>query len=301
MIYKLVEYVGEISHNCIMQDHYQTLGVTESATLEEIKKAYRKLAIQYHPDRNPSAEAQVKFQEINHAHETLSDPEKRSQYDQQRAWASRPGNPGFDFHMHMGQNQNIHDVFDQIFRAHGFGGFSPQRPARNPDSQIQIQITLEDAYWGKQIPIQFQDSQGIQINLQVNIPAGCQSGTRIKYAGNGSRTHKNLPPGDLYVIVLIQPHERFTPDGAHLIMQHEISLWQALLGTQINILGIDGGHIQVQVPVCKQDQTTLRVPQKGMPQRADRKLRGDLYVKIQVKWPQSLTDEQKSHISQWNV
>lgn len=287
-----------------MQNHYQTLGVDEKASVDEIRKAFRKLAVQYHPDRNPSTEAKAKFQQINEAHEVLSDPQKRSQYDQQRAWGNRSqGAPGFEFHMNMGAG-NIHDIFEGIFRQHGFGGFgggfgAQQRTARNPDTQIQMQITLEEAFWGKQIPIQFTDAQGKQVNIQVNIPPGTQNGTRIRYAGNGNRVHVNLPPGDLYVIIMIQPHERFQCDGAHLILNHTISLWQALHGTVVKVLGIDGVHMDVQVPPCSKEGTTLKVPNKGMPQRSDRKLRGDLYVRLQISWPTSLTTEQQAQLAQW--
>lgn len=287
-----------------MQNHYETLGVSENASVEDIRKAFRKLAVQYHPDRNPSAEAKAKFQQINEAHEVLSDAQKRAQYDQQRVWNTKTqGAPGFEFHMNMNSGQNIHDIFEGIFRQHGFGGFGhgfgAQRQARNPDTQIQMQITLEEAFWGKQIPIQFTDAQGKQVNIQVNIPPGTQNGTRIRFAGNGNRVHVNLPPGDLYVIVVIQPHDKFVCDGAHLITQHTISLWQALMGVSIQIMGIDQVPIQVQVPTCSRDGTTLRVPQKGMPQRSDRKVRGDLYVKLQVSWPESLTDTQRAQISTW--
>lgn len=280
----------------MMQDHYQILGIPETASTEEVKKAFRKLASQYHPDRNQSPDAQTKFQQINEAHEVLGDPQKRAQYDQMRRAGATSS---FGFYAHEGAGHNIHDIFDQIFRQHGFGGFHSQRPAKNPDTQIQVQISLEEAYWGKQIPIQFTDAQGKPVHIQVNIKPGTQSGTRIRYAGNGNRTHVNLPPGDLFVLVFIQPHDRFQVDGAHLILNQAISLWDALLGCKVDVQGIDGAAIQVQVPPVSGDQIMLRVPQKGMPQRADGKLRGDLYVKIQVTWPTQLTHEQKQQVNKW--
>jgi curved DNA-binding protein len=279
-----------------MQDHYQILGVTHTASPAEIKKAFRKLAAEYHPDRNSAPDAQVKFQQINEAHEVLSDPQKRAQYDQIRHMGAHSG---FGFHTHAHAGQNIHDIFDQIFRQHGFGGFQSQKPTKNPDTQVQVQITLEEAFWGKQIPLQFTDAQGKPIQILLNIKPGTQSGTRIRYAGNGDRTHVNLPPGDLYVLVIIQPHDRFQVDGAHLIMQQSISLWDALMGTKIDVQGIDGALIQVHVPPVSSEQVLMRVPQKGMPQRADGKVRGDLYVRVQVTWPTHLTDEQKHHVNSW--
>lgn len=286
-----------------MKDFYQILGVDASASADEIRKAYRKLAVQYHPDRNPDPAATARFQEINEAHDTLSDAGKRAQYDQMRHMGGGQAPGGFEFHMNMGGGHNFHDIFEQMFRQHGFaGGFSPfgqQRPQRNPDTQIQVMITLEEAFVGKQMPIQFTDSQGKPVNVMVNIPPGTEHGTRIRYAGNGNRVHVNLPPGDLYVIITIEPHARFQRDGAHLIAQETISLWESLVGTQKTIVGIDGVQIQVTVPPLSTSDTVLRVAEKGMPQRTDRKRRGDLYVRLKISMPAHLTQQQQDQISSW--
>lgn len=279
-----------------MKDYYQTLGVDKQATPEQIRSAYRKLAMQYHPDRNPSPEAQVKFQELNEAHEVLSDAQKRAQYDQ--GGFRGQAHPGFEFHMNM----NMHDMFDQIFRGQGFGAAFNNfhtRTNRNQDQMVQIQITLEEAFWGKQLPIQFTDSSGKQINLQVNIPPGTQRGTRIRYAGNGSRVHVNLPPGDLYVIIDVQPHAQFQVDGAHLITTVQLSLWESLVGKQMTIQGVDGKSLQVQIPALCTSDTLIRLTQQGMPLRNDRKVRGDLFVKIQIQMPTELTTEQTEQIQKW--
>lgn len=278
-----------------MKDYYQILGVSKTATQDEIRTAYRKLAMQYHPDRNSAPEAQAKFQEVNEANEVLGDPQKRAQYDHT---GGQPP-PGFEFHMDM------HDMFDQIFRRNnGFGASFhnfTNKPSRNQDQMLQLQITLEEAFWGKQVPIQFTDSQGKQINLQVNIPPGTQRGTRIRYAGNGSRVHVNLPPGDLYVIIDIQPHALFVVDGAHLITTVSLSLWESLVGKTITIMGVDSKSISIDVPPLSTNDTVIKISGAGMPLRSDRKIRGDMFVKTSITMPEQLTPEQHTLIKQWCV
>lgn len=276
------------------------MGVDETASAEQIKSAFRKLAVQYHPDRNAGAEAEALFKEANEAYETLSNAQKRQAYDNQRAFAQNPGanfGPGgFSFHTNF--DGNINDLFANIFGGGGFGPFA--RPVRNQDTHVQLEITLEDVLLGRTIPVQFTDSSGKNVNITVNIPPGIDHGTRLRYAGNGSRINSSLPPGDLIITVLVQPHSQFERNGPHLIFNLTISLWQALLGCDQHINTIDGSHIKIHVPRLSQDQTILKVAGRGLPIRNSRN-RGDLLVRVCVVWPSQLSDSQVTAISNWTA
>lgn len=279
-----------------MKDYYSILGVQENTTPDELKKAYRALAMKYHPDRNKSSEAESKFKEINEAYDTLSNEEKKHEYDQNRRFGqSHPGGFHFEF---RGGGSPFGDIFEQIFRGQGFDPFSRQ-PTRNPDTQVQLNITLEEAFSGKSVPIQFTDSGGQNINLVVNIPAGIDSGYRLRYAGNGSRTHANLAPGDLYITVVVGPHTSFERSGPHLISTVKLSIWETLVGCEKLVPVIEGGTVSLKVPQLTKDQTLLRVKGKGMPLSNNSSVRGDLMVRVQVELPQTLDQQQVDAISAW--
>jgi len=135
--------------------------------------------------------------------------------------------------------------------------------------------------------------------VTVNVPPGTEHGTRLRYAGNGNRVHPNLPPGDLYVIIAVENHARFQRDGAHLFTTLEVNLWESLVGTQKSVPTIEGGSVKVSVPPLCKDQMLLRVKERGMPTRADRKMRGDLLVRVQVRMPDKLTEEQRETLDRW--
>lgn len=286
-------------HN--MKDYYQILGLDRGATPDQIKAAYRKLAVELHPDRNSDPRATERFKEVNEANEVLSDPQKRAEYDHggmQGQMGGGGGHQQWHFHTSMGGG-GFDSIFENIFRG-GFPGFGfANQPQRNPDTQLQLSITLEEAYCGKTIPVQFQDSAGQAVNLQVTIPAGVENNTRLRYAGNGTRVHPNLAPGDLYVIIQITPHARYQRDGAHLLYDLELPLWQCLTGTTTRVPLLEGGAVDVVVPPLAQPGQTLRVKGKGMPTRQDRKIRGDLHVRIGVNWPTHLTPEQQAQLKSW--
>ena len=276
---------------------HERLKISPGASLEDIKSAYRKLAVQYHPDRNKDPGATEKFKEINEANDTLSDPQKRAQYDHMGSMGG--GTHGqWHFHTNMGGGGGFEDIFQNIFRG-GFP-FGHGAPQRNADTTVQLSIGLEEAFQGKTIPVQFTDASGQNVNLQVTVPPGVENGTRLRYAGNGSRIHPNLAPGDLYVIIQIHPHPKFQRDGAHLFTETQINLWQSLMGTTVRVPTIEGGLMDLVVPPGTQPASMLRAKGKGMPTRQDRKMRGDLHVKINVTWPTVLTSEQQEMIRKWN-
>ncbi len=277
-------------HNQKMKDYYKILGVAENASNDELKRAYRTLAMQYHPDRNKNSDAEGKFIEINEAYNVLSDEGKRAEYDQQKSFGGGfPG--GFNFEFRNGAHP-FGDIFEQIFRGQG------PRMAKNPDTQVQINISLQEAFTGKSMPIQFTDNSGNSVNLVVNIPAGVESGYRLRYAGNGTRTQSNLPPGDLYITVIVGMDPNFQRNGTNLLTTLEVPLWESIVGTEKHVPLIDGGTAVLRVPELTSDQTLLRLKGKGMPTRSPN-TRGDLLVRLVVKMPESLTQEQKDTITQW--
>jgi DnaJ-class molecular chaperone len=278
-----------------MKDYYSILGVADNANAEELKKAYRALAMKYHPDRNKTNEAEAKFKEINEAYDTLGNEDKRQEYDQQRKFGGNHAGFNFEF---RGGGSPFGDIFEQLFRGQGFDPFN-QRPSRNPDTHVQLNISLEEAFRGKSVPIQFTDSGGQTINLVVNIPAGIDTGYRLRYAGNGARTHPNLSPGDLFITVVVTPHSSFERSGPHLLTTVAVSIWETLVGCEKLVPVIEGSTVSVKIPSLSKDQTVLRVKGKGMPLSNNSSTRGDLMVKIQVELPQSLDQDQQDTISKW--
>ena len=158
---------------------------------------------------------------------------------------------------------------------------------------------MEEAFTGKSVPIQFTDSAGQNINLVVNIPAGIDSGYRLRYAGNGSRTHANLAPGDLYITVFVTPHSVFERSGPHLLTTLKANIWETLVGVDKLVSVIEGGTVSMKVPPLSKDQTLLKVKGKGMPLSNNSSSRGDLMVRLHVDLPQKLDQDQLDAITKW--
>jgi molecular chaperone DnaJ len=161
---------------------------------------------------------------------------------------------------------------------------------------FQLNISLEDAFTGKQIQINLSDQKPSQI--QVNIPAGVEDGTRIRYAGNGNRVQPNLPPGDLVIIIHVEPHPTWQRQGPHLHQEIQVPLWQAIVGDTLHVTTIDGAQVNVKLPELSVNQTVLKVSQKGMKMR-NNVARGDLYLHVKVNMPTTLTEEQRVQIVAW--
>lgn len=284
----VIDYCDQTPYNHIMTDLYKILGVNTQADAEEIKRAYRKLARELHPDVNKDPQAQERFKQVNEAYETLSDPQKRSEYDHVRTH----GGPSSRSQFHAG---GFSDIFEQMFS--GFGGFNT-RPMRNPDNVFQLNITLEEAYTGKQVQVNINDANAQPQQLQVTIPPGVEDGTRIRYAGNGNRTQPNLPPGDLVIIIHVQPHSVWQRQGPHLHQEVLVPFWKAILGDTLTVKTIDGGQVNVKLPELSVNQTVLRVSSKGMQVRNSTQ-RGDLYVHIKLVLPTKLSDHQREQITPW--
>jgi curved DNA-binding protein len=283
-----------------MSTHYETLGVSESASADDIKNAYRKLAMQWHPDRNNgNVEAEAKFKEINSAYEILSDQSKRTVYDQERRSAGQNfGGGGMNWNVHFG-NGSFDDIISQMFAHHGFN-FSHQ-PARNRDINLAMNIGLEDAFNGKQVPIQFNTNSGRRVELVINIPPGVDSGVKIRYQGQGDHSNTAIPPGDLYIQINIVDHPIFQRKGANLETSISVDAIGATIGTKHRITGIDGQQIEIKIPAGTAVGSRLKVTGKGMPVRANATERGDIIAVIAVTVPTNLSQQQLDVLHQMQL
>jgi curved DNA-binding protein len=263
--------------------HYNTLGVSEQAGPDEIKKAYRKLASQHHPDKGGD---KTKFQEIQSAYDTLSDDQKRQQYDMQRQGFGGQ-NGGFQFHFNHG---NI----DDIFRNFGFGHDSfvqqRQQQRRNKDLRIEIPIPLVTTLEEQKKTIQVTTTTGEKSNLEVTIPRGVTHGTNIKYSGLGDNMFNTIPRGDLYVQFNVHPAEGFGVHGIDLYTESRVNCLLAIAGGPVKVTGLDGRVFEMNLSPGTQAGTRYRIPQQGLYQM-NSDVRGDLYIEIGLTVPQNFSPE----------
>lgn len=268
-----------------MADYYNILGVAKSATADEIKKAYRKLASQHHPDRGGDTK---KFQEIQVAYDTLSDPQKRAQYDNPQ--------PQFDgFREHGGMPPGFEDMINQMFGGGQFGDMfgRRQQPVRNRTLNLQTQITLEDAYNGKDLVANVRLPSGRDQTLEVKIPPGIKNGVTLRLAGMGDDSISNVPRGDIHLTVNVLPHRIFKREEDDLIMDISINCFEAVLGKKIEFDTIDGKILETNIPAGIQPGQTLNVQGYGMPNMSNPLMRGRLLININITIPTTLTSDQK--------
>jgi curved DNA-binding protein len=273
-------------------DYYAALGLRRGASQEEIKKAYRKLAMQHHPDRGGD---EKKFKEIAAAYEVLSDPEKKNLVDMgvdpnsQPNMGGRYGQDGpFEYRFNT-------DDLNEIFRNFGFGGgFSRQQQSirRNKSVSIHIEVTLEEVLTGKDFDAEISVPGGRRKTININIPPGVESGQQVKYRGMGDDVYKDMPAGDLIVNIVVRPHREFERNRETLLCERVISVWDAILGSEIEITALGGKRFIVVVPPGTQPNTMLSCKGEGLP-RINSAQRGDLLIRIKVEIPKNLSDTQK--------
>lgn len=271
-----------------MANAYETLGVPKGASEDEIKRAYRKLAAKHHPDRGGDT---AKFQEIQSAYETLTDPQKRAQHDNPFQHHQGPGGNHFEFHFGGG---DPNDIFAQFF-GQGFpGGHNPfqrhAQPRRNKDLRINLQITLAETLVDQRKSVSVQTTKGERFTVDVNIPRGVSNGTTIKYSQLGDNFFDTLTRGDLYVIINIIADQRFDQHGINLISNLEINSIEAMTGCDKIIQGIDGKEFSIKIPKACQYSTKFGLQGQGLYQM-NTDVRGDLIVNIIIK-TLSLSDAQ---------
>lgn len=287
------------------KDYYRILGVERNAEAKEIKRAYRRLAVQFHPDKNPGdPQAENRFKEINEAYEVLGDPEKRARYDQLGAsyqrWQSMGGRPGgFDWSQWMGGapggvrvemgdlNGMFGGGFSDFFQAI-FGGMAAAgaaRAARGRDLEQRVSISLEEAYQGSVRRIR----RGSR-TLQVKIPPGARTGTRVRVGGQGEGGRGTA--GDLFLVIDIADDPRFTREGDNLQAEVEVDLTTAALGGEVHV-PTPSGTVVLKIPAGSQPGQLFRLKGRGMPGLQKPNQKGDLFARLKVRIPRDLTSEER--------
>lgn len=297
------------------KDYYKILGVDKHADEKDIKQAYRRLARKYHPDVNPNNRtAQEKFKEINEAYQVLSDPDKRRKYDAlgsnwqayeqyQRAGGQGPfqwGGGGAqyrtvtpeEFESMFGGLGDELGGFSDFFRTFFGGGFDAARPRRGQDIEQIIEITLDEAYHGTTRLLQ-KDAR----RLEIKIPPGVRTGSKIRYAGEGASGATGGAPGDLYVRVQIAPHPIFERDGDDLRCEIPVDLYTALLGGEVKVPTLKG-QLALKIPPETQSGRTFRLAGQGMPKLNVPNMFGDLYAQVRVVLPENLTAAERALFQQ---
>jgi curved DNA-binding protein len=300
------------------KDYYKTLGVSKNADEKEIKRAYRRLAREFHPDANPdNPQAEERFKEINEAYEVLSDPDKRAKYDRFGAswqqYQRRGGDPtGFDWSQWVsggfpggtrvefsgnlgdlfgGEAGGFSDFFNALFGEFGLrsrgSGQQGTRAMRGQNLEQPVQISLEEAFQGTR---RILEKDGRRI--EVKIPRGVKSGARIRIAGEGVPGSSGMPSGDLYLKVSVAPHAVFARDGDTLRREVDLDLYTAVLGGEVRVGTLDG-YVTLKVPPETPSGRTFRLRGKGMPKLRKPDQRGDLYVTVRVQLPQDLSEREK--------
>ncbi|HBI14122.1 MAG TPA: integrase [Desulfobulbaceae bacterium] len=305
------------------RDYYKLLGVEKSASPDEIKKAYRKLALKYHPDKNHGDKtAEAKFKEISEAYAVLSDKSKREQYDTfgsagfHQRFSQEDIFRGFDLNSILRQfgfsatsfgsangfrTTPGNNPFGAIFgQAAGMGGRGCQgggcssQPLKGDDLTYQLSISLEDVMQGTEKTISLRHN-GTPQNVSVKIPKGMESGKRLRLSGKGAPSPSGGPAGDLFLKITVDSHPQFQRDGDDLIIDKRIPFSMACLGTEIEVISLEGKRFKVKVPPGVQQDARLRIKGYGLPSGPIGE-RGDIYVRIGVQIPQALSPEQQGII-----
>jgi len=306
------------------KDYYQVLEVPRTASEDDVKQAYRRLARKYHPDVSKEKDAEQRFKDLNEANDVLKDPKKRALYDQYgEAWkAVAEGHPppgaerapedfraqGFDFDPNeMG---DLGSIFEQVFGGRVRGAARARRggirydsavdprwaePDIGADREASIELPIEDAFKGGERSLSLIDPEsGEQRSYNVRIPAGVRPGQRIRLAGQGARG--SAGPGDLYLRIQLRPSERFRFEGEDVLTLLPVTPWEATLGATATLPTLDG-RVRIKIPAGSSSGRRIRLKAKGYPTAEGE--RSDLYAEVRVEVPPSVTPEEKDLLERW--
>lgn len=280
-----------------MKDYYKILGVSEDSSPDEIKKAFRKLAVKHHPDRGGD---EKKFKEANEAYDTLKNADKKQEYDTMRRFGSNMGGQGSGFKFHTGNfNEFFGGDFFEEFMS-GMGGMGQrqrfrQRPRANKDISIRITMSIKEIMSSVKRTISVKLPSGRDEIVDVKIGAGIQNGVVLKYSGLGDDSNSNLPRGNLLIRVTILDSDGFTRKGNDLWTDKTINAFDAMRGTEFQIKDLQDNIVKVKVPAGTQPGSVLQLKGKGMPVHESLSIRGNMYIKIHVTIPK-LTQQQLNKI-----
>jgi curved DNA-binding protein len=300
------------------RDYYETLGVPKTATADEIRSAFRKLARKYHPDvAKDKKAAEEKFKQINEAYEVLSDPAKRQKYDQLGENWNQPGGfqpppqwgeaqPGGGFHRWGGGDGGVEfefngtgfsDFFEAFFGGgrgqSAFGGFGrrPVGAERGSDVEADIMVPLEEALHGAKRTVSLRRAGSNKVETyQVKIPKGVRDGQRIRLAGQGEAGERGGKSGDLFLRVRLARHPDFTVQGSDLVHEVRIAPWQAVLGAELTVPTLEV-NVRLKVPPGTQSGQRFRLRERGLASSSDK--RGDLYVEVQIAIPKKISERER--------
>lgn len=296
------------------RDYYEILGVNKSASDEEIKRAYRKLAMKYHPDKNPNKkDAEERFKEINEAYAVLSDKEKRKQYETfgkegfHQRFTQEDIFRGFDFDdilsgLFGGRGRREFRYggrggsdFGDLFTGQGAYQDMSRRPQKGEDILYELSISLEEAVLGGEKRISYRKNGKVE-EVSVRIPKGIETGKKLRLSGKGMEGRKGGPSGDLYLQISVREHPIFIREGDDLIMEKEVNFSEAALGTMIEVPTLEGTK-KVKIPPGTQSHTKMRLKGLGIP-HFQKEGRGDEYVKVIVRVPKRVNDKSKKLIEE---
>lgn len=291
------------------KDYYEILGIPETATQEEIKRAYRKKARQFHPDVSKEVDAEEKFKEVNEAHEALRDEARRAEYDQLKKHGYRNGDDfqrppnwqgGGGFNPEAFGGGDFGDFFESIFGSAmgGAGGFGGQaggfgqagarrRPQQGDDVKLKVMVALENAYHGGKSNIKIPAGGSQQSKtLSVKIPAGVTDGQQLRLRSQGRPGFNGGPPGDLILTIQLKKHRYFQIDGADVFLDLPVTPYEAATGIKLNVPTL-GGEVALSIAANTRSGTRLRLRGRGLPATST----GDQFVVVQIQLPENLTAE----------
>jgi curved DNA-binding protein len=269
-----------------MTDYYQTLGVSEQASPDEIKRAYRSLANKHHPDKGGD---QAKFKDISVAYDTLSDANKKAEYDQMRMYGGMPGGMGgTQFHFNTGNP--FGDIFGGAANPFGdiFGHMRGQQIRRNRDLNIQCSVSFLDSYTGKQLEANYRLPSGRNQNVVINVPAGITHGDTIRYSGLGDDSVPNAPRGNLNVTVLVEPDPNYERHGDDLFTNIEVTPIEAMIGCKKNVKTLSGSTLNLDIRPGSEDGARYEANGNGFP-NVNNGMKGKFVSIVKIKTP-AVTD-----------